>query len=155
MENQKPEAMEEEKQFAIFIAMVIRNAMEDFHVAHLSDEQMKELNPIIRNAVCTALHAFNHYGTEPPAKRFIDFHLRMVPKYWEPPELLPAYVGMWDERRFERSHAALCGGGRGQGPDGHPGGEGQASPGSCRSPSAARTSGNGEHQAAASRPAGR
>ena len=33
------------------ISIVIRNAMEDFHTKHLSDDQMKELNPIIRNAV--------------------------------------------------------------------------------------------------------
>ena len=101
MKSQTPQASAETKKFACYIAMVIRNAMEDFHVAHLSDEQMKELNPIIRNAVCTALHAFNHYSTEPPAKRFIDFHLMMVPKYWEPPELLPDYVRMWDKDRFD------------------------------------------------------
>jgi len=44
-----------------YIAMVIRNTMEDFHCEHLTDDQMKELNPIIRNAVCTALHAFKNY----------------------------------------------------------------------------------------------
>ena len=36
---------------AKYISIVIRNAMEDFHTKHLSDAQMKELNPIIRNAV--------------------------------------------------------------------------------------------------------
>ena len=51
--------------------------------------------------ICTALHAFNHYSSEPPAKRFIDCHLRMVPKYWEPPELLPGYVSIRDEGRFK------------------------------------------------------
>ncbi|MDM8005111.1 MAG: hypothetical protein QUV05_03020 [Phycisphaerae bacterium] len=34
------------------------------------------------------------------ANRFIDSHLMMVPKYWEPPELLPDYVRMWDKDRF-------------------------------------------------------
>jgi hypothetical protein len=57
LQNAEPEAMEEEKNFALFIAMVIRNAMEDFHHEHLTHEQMEDLNPIIRNAVCTALHA--------------------------------------------------------------------------------------------------
>jgi len=33
---------------ATVIAMAVRNAMEDFHHKHLSDEQMAELNPIIR-----------------------------------------------------------------------------------------------------------
>jgi hypothetical protein len=32
-----------------YIAIVIRNAMEDFHCQHLSDAQMEELNPIIRS----------------------------------------------------------------------------------------------------------
>jgi hypothetical protein len=100
MQNAKPEAMEEEKQFALFIAMVIRNAMEKFHHEHLTDGQMKELNPIVRNAVCTALHAFNHHSSEPAARRFIDFHMQMVPKYWEPPELLPGYIDMWGKDRF-------------------------------------------------------
>ena len=40
--------------YAKYIAIVIRNAMEDFHHKYLSDEQMKELNPIIRNAKCHA-----------------------------------------------------------------------------------------------------
>ena len=35
--------------------------MEDFHCQHLSDDQWKKWSPIIRNAVCTALHALNNY----------------------------------------------------------------------------------------------
>ena len=37
------------------IAAYIRCYMEDFHCKHLSDAQMKELNPIIRNAIYTFL----------------------------------------------------------------------------------------------------
>lgn len=37
------------------IAVYVRYCMEDFHVEHLSDKQMKELNPIIRNAIYTFL----------------------------------------------------------------------------------------------------
>lgn len=37
------------------IAAYIRMNMEDFHHKHLSDEQMKELNPLIRNAIYTFL----------------------------------------------------------------------------------------------------
>lgn len=37
------------------IAFHVRNAMEDFHVMYLSDEQMRELNPLIRNAIYTFL----------------------------------------------------------------------------------------------------
>lgn len=37
------------------VAAYVRMNMEDFHCKHLSDEQMKELNPIIRNAIYTFL----------------------------------------------------------------------------------------------------
>jgi hypothetical protein len=75
------------KEFATFIAMVVRNAMEDFHTKHLSDEQMKELNPIIRNAIYTAMYAFENKNDIPKAGRFFDYHMSMVPKHWEQPEL--------------------------------------------------------------------
>lgn len=86
----------EDQQLSSYIAMVIRNAMEDFHCQHLTDDQMKQLNPIIRNAVCTALHAFNNYEKADAAARFVDYHFRMIPEYWEQPELLEGYVQMWD-----------------------------------------------------------
>jgi hypothetical protein len=93
--NELPQAEKSDQQLANYIAMVIRNAMEDFHCDHLTDEQMKELNPIIRDAVCTALHAFNNYENADAAARFVDFNFRMIPKYWEAPELLDDYVRMW------------------------------------------------------------
>ncbi len=55
---------------------------------------MKELNPIVRSAVCTALHAFNNY--EKAAARFVDYNFRMISTYWESPELLDGYAQMWD-----------------------------------------------------------
>ncbi len=93
--HEPPKAEKEDQQLANYIAMVIRNAMEDFHCAHLTDDQMKELNPIIRNAVCTALHAFNNYEKTDAAARFVDFNFCVIPKYWENPELLDDYVEMW------------------------------------------------------------
>ena len=89
-----PQLPEETQTVATYIAMVVRNAMEDFHCEHLTDDQMKELNPIIRNAICTALHAFNNYEQSDAAKRFMDYNLRMIPKYWEKPELSAGYVKM-------------------------------------------------------------
>ena len=56
---------------------------------------MKQLNPIIRNAVCTALHAFQNYEDSLQSTQFVDFNVRMIPKYWEKPELLGDYVCMW------------------------------------------------------------
>jgi hypothetical protein len=40
-DEQIPEPAEGTKEFARYIAIVIRNAVEDFHCEHLSDEQMK------------------------------------------------------------------------------------------------------------------
>lgn len=85
--SKSPLPVKEDQQLASYIAMVIRNAMEDFHCQHLTDDQMKGLNPIIRNAVCTALHKFNNYEKADAAARFVDYHFRMIPKYWEVPEM--------------------------------------------------------------------
>ena len=77
---------------AMVLAMVVRNAMEDFHCRHLSDEQMKELNPIIRNAIYTGLQAFRHYDRSTGARSFANFHKVSIPEYWEDPELLADFV---------------------------------------------------------------
>ena len=53
MARRKRKPSKTHRDMAKYVAMVIRNAMEEFHCKYLSDEQMKELNPIIRNAVCT------------------------------------------------------------------------------------------------------
>ena len=87
--NQK--GMEGMRNYAKYIAMVVRNAMEDFHCRHLSDEQMAELNPIIRNASYTAIYAFESRRDSKVAEAFLDFHLMSIPKYWEEPELLPDF----------------------------------------------------------------
>ena len=75
----------------MYIAQVVRNEMEDFHVEHLSDAQMRELNPIIRNAVYTALYAAEQAAQgSKGAGIWMHFHSRW-PDYWEPPELTGDY----------------------------------------------------------------
>lgn len=74
--------------YSKYVAMVIRNAMEDFHSKHLSDAQMKELNPIIRNAVYTASYAFENMQKSEKAEKYIKYHMSMVPVYWEDCEFL-------------------------------------------------------------------
>jgi hypothetical protein len=69
------------------VAMTVRNAMEDFHHEHLTDEQMATLNPIIRDGIATGLYALAH-GDDSRCRRFVDFQARMIPDYWERPELL-------------------------------------------------------------------
>jgi len=74
--------------YAKYIAMVVRNAMEDFHCKHLTDEQMKELNPIIRNAIYTAIYGFMTAERSAKSKRYAEHMFRMIPAYWEGPVLL-------------------------------------------------------------------
>jgi hypothetical protein len=75
------------KMKALYVAMVVRNALEDFHCKHLSDEQMKELNPLIRNAISSALYAHAHFETSPVARHFVQYHMDSIPFYWETPRI--------------------------------------------------------------------
>jgi ribonuclease HIII len=68
------------KDYAKYIAIVVRNAMEDFHCKHLSDEQMQELNPIIRNAIYTAIYAYEIHKQSDLSKHFVDYHFKSIPK---------------------------------------------------------------------------
>lgn len=71
----------------LYMSMVVRNALEDFHCRHLSDAQMKELNPLIREAIYNALYAYSHFETSSRAQRFVQYHTTMIPSYWELPRL--------------------------------------------------------------------
>lgn len=62
--------------------------MEDFHCKYLSDAQMKELNPIIRNAVYTALYAMQYHKDSLRLREFVGSQIEMIPGYWEEPELI-------------------------------------------------------------------
>jgi len=55
------EITEDKNYFAKLIAAVVKNCMEEFQEKHLTDEQMKELNPIIQNAIYTALVRVKEY----------------------------------------------------------------------------------------------
>jgi len=79
--------------------MVVRNAMEEFHCEHLSDSQMKELNPIVRNAVYEALYflAMASYPFEDEdAQEVVASQLRVIPEYWEDPKSIQ--FGKWKDR---------------------------------------------------------
>ena len=76
---------------AKFISIVVRNAMEDFHTKYLSDEQMKELNPIIRNAIYTALYAQQSMNKSQKIEDFLREQWAMIPSYWEEAELLKGF----------------------------------------------------------------
>ena len=78
--------------WAKVIAMHVRNAREDFHCRHLSDAQMKELNPIIRKAIHETLRQlyFLKKGTRKQrlvAVQSIHHLFLLLPEYWEAPDL--------------------------------------------------------------------
>ena len=97
----KDEELEGLQGLACMMAMAVRNAMEDFHCDHLTDDQMKQLNPIIRNVLYTALHSHFHYSESDAAKAYFDYNVRMIPNYWESPEFLAGYAKM---RRSREEH---------------------------------------------------
>jgi hypothetical protein len=104
MARRKRKPSKTHRDMAKYVAMVIRNAMEEFHCKYLSDEQMKELNPIIRNAVCTALHAASKMGESDAARKFVEFQTLLIPSYWEEPELLQDFIE--SEQYFEKNPPA-------------------------------------------------
>jgi hypothetical protein len=73
--------------------------MDDFHAEHLTDEQMAEINPLIRNAIYDVL-IWQHCGqdkSEDPKMRQeclneIAWLLTSIPSYWEEPEHSKEYV---------------------------------------------------------------
>ncbi|RKR80726.1 hypothetical protein BDD43_0858 [Mucilaginibacter gracilis] len=75
------------KDFVKLIAMSVRNEMENFHVEHLSDGQMKELNPLIRTGIYNALFAIANHDKDEFCKIFLDFQATLIPAYWEEPQL--------------------------------------------------------------------
>src|SRR5215813_11275716 len=91
-QKKNPRPSKQTQVTAMYIASVVRNAMEDFHCRHLSDEQMKELNPIIRNAIYTALYARENYNRSLAAQSFVDFSVRLIPHYWEDPTLTDDFL---------------------------------------------------------------
>ena len=61
------------------IACYVRSNMEDFHCEHLKDSQMTEQNPLIRNAIYTALKDFEDGNL---LHAFCVQHFNLAP-YWE------------------------------------------------------------------------
>jgi len=84
--------LEDPMELANLLSAGIRNAMEGFHGKHLTDTQMRELNPVIRNATYTVLHALRMMDRSETARAWVDYHSQHIPPYWESPELLEGYV---------------------------------------------------------------
>jgi len=81
-------------EMAMMVAYHVRNVLEDFHVKHLSDEQMAELNPLVRNGIYEALYALTH---DEPWCASAAASMSRYPEYWERPKFtdsVRAFVGV-------------------------------------------------------------
>lgn len=62
------------------VAYYVRNGIENFHVKYLSDKQMRELNPLIRNAIYTFLFDFeqemDEIASDKNIKSCIDYVIK-------------------------------------------------------------------------------
>ncbi len=72
------EMINDDNLLAKAIASIVRNQMEDFHYKYLTDDQMRELNPIIRNSIFSALQLMRNN----PIMLYLYAKL-YVPTYWE------------------------------------------------------------------------
>lgn len=103
MRHQDFSTLTPEQQISLLIAMHVRNEMEDFHIENLSDTQMKQLNPIIRQAIFDIVSLTN----TPPVKKSdkkradqtLEWLIRMIPDYWEIPEKMTADFGQSDSAK--------------------------------------------------------
>jgi len=85
--------------------MYVRNAMEDFHVEHLSDPEMKILNPIIRQALYEIVGIIEDDLDTPKGQVILGQLMAGIPEYWELPKDHPLYESDEELRWYER-HAA-------------------------------------------------
>lgn len=93
MDPKKFATLSERQKQAMLLGIEVRNNMEDFHVKYLSDEQMKELNPIIRQGIINGIELWDEYKrfmrTKKPngkLSEYVGWALMAIPDYWEPPE---------------------------------------------------------------------
>ena len=98
--SEPPKTSEE---MAMFLATLIRNAMEEFHYNHLSDEQMEELNPIIRNSIFSGLEAVKQFDDSDAAKLYVNLQRLYIPANWEKPELLRDFVEFYKHHELPDS----------------------------------------------------
>ena len=74
------------QQVTLLLAMHIRNELEIFHVRHISDLFMPELNSTIRYAI------FDFFENVMPSEAQVTWLARMLPDYWEIPGIDPQPV---------------------------------------------------------------
>jgi hypothetical protein len=72
---------------AMVIAFIVRGEMENFHIKHLSQAQMKELNILIRQGIYNGLEIIRRAGKLKKNKwgEIMSAVFVSIPDYWEAP----------------------------------------------------------------------
>jgi hypothetical protein len=73
------------QQHVLVIAMLVRNALEDFHVAHLTQAQMRELNQTVRYGIYDAVELIETMAGDGSREDFYAWLVASIPDYWEIP----------------------------------------------------------------------
>lgn len=85
------------KDMAKYINAVVRSNIESFHTKHLSDEQMEQLNPLIKNAIYTALHSLFKENRTALDDRFVEINSASIPHDVEDPVLIDEYTELFSD----------------------------------------------------------
>ena len=83
-----PPLDEKQKALASVMACAVRNALEEIHgdgEGQISDEAMRQINPIVRDAIASVLHAMDNPSKA--SRAYLEFNAERVPSYWEEPAL--------------------------------------------------------------------
>jgi hypothetical protein len=92
----QPAISPELQQSAAIVSRIVGNALAELRYDEFSDEHRRRLAPIIRNAIATALHAFEHFERSEKAQQFIAFHCQPSAGE-EQAKLLDYYVEFWND----------------------------------------------------------
>jgi len=90
------------QQHVLLVAIYVRNAMEDFHVRHLTDAQMKEINMIVRQGLYDIVSMIE--DDDDGDDQTLNYLVAQIPDYWEIPSDGPSILS--PTRRHENDQAA-------------------------------------------------
>ena len=77
---------------AVCIGILVHNELKESLAAHLSNDQIAELDPLICNAIYTGFYAMMTAPDDHAARVYTDYAERAVPGYWKPPKLTEHYL---------------------------------------------------------------
>lgn len=79
--------LDRQQKHVLLMAVFVRNALEDFHVQHLNDEQMHELNVAVRSGLSRGVKFLEEGANSPTSEAYFELLVEQIPSYWELPEI--------------------------------------------------------------------